>query len=49
VAKVVVTGGRIVVPERTMIGGGVTVADTMAVEVMVAVTAARVEVLVIVG
>lgn len=49
VAKVTVTGGKIVVPERILIGGGVTVAETIAVEVIVAVTAARVEVLVMVG
>jgi hypothetical protein len=49
VAIVTVTGGRIVVPDRTFIGGGVMVAETMLVEVMVAVTAGRVEVLVTVG
>lgn len=49
VAKVIVTGGRIVVPERILIGGGVEVAVTMFVDVIVAVTAGRVDVLVIVG
>lgn len=49
VAAVIVTGGRMVVPDRILTGGGVIVAVTMDVEVMVAVTAARVDVLVMVG
>jgi len=46
VARVTVTGGRTVEPERILIGAGVTTAVTMLVEVMVKVAVATVEVLV---